>query len=170
MKATGRNLGLKNPPDLLQTVNVEQTDMARKIALREAILKFEGKLSQVEGAVFGDSDLAPLKHTFADGIYVREILLPKGTTATGKIHKHCHPGFLMSGEVSVVTEDGGIERLKAPLAMISPAGTKRIVYAHEDSVWVTVHHNPDNLRDLKQLEDLIIAKGYDELPSDILKE
>ena len=138
--------------------------------IRKTIADFEEALAKVPGAVFGDNDMAPLKHTFADGIYIREIFLPKGVLATGKIHKHCHPSFLLSGDVSVITENGGVERLKAPVSMISPAGTKRIVYAHEDSVWITVHCNPDDLRDLKQLEDLIIAKSYDELPAAILGE
>lgn len=155
---------------MIEQVSAKPTDIAQRMLLRECISAFEAAMFEQPEAVLGDSDIAPLTHTFADGIYIREIFLPKGTLATGKIHKHCHPSFLLSGDVSVVTEQGGFERLIAPLSMISPAGTKRIVYANEDSVWITVHCNPDNLRDIEQLEDLIIAKNYDELPSTVRKE
>lgn len=112
------------------------------------------------GAVFGDSAQLPLKHYFADGVYVREIFIPKGYVLTGKIHKHVHPNFLMQGSVIVVTEHGGREHLKAPLCMISQAGTKRAVLALEDTIWVTVHHNPEGETDLEKLEEWIIAKDY----------
>jgi hypothetical protein len=67
----------------------------------------------------------------------------------------------MSGEVTVVTEDGGRQRIRGPMSMISKAGTKRVVYAHEDSVWITVHVTRET--DLEKIEDEIIAKTYDEL-------
>jgi hypothetical protein len=79
---------------------------------------------------------------------------------TGKIHRHSHPNFLMSGEVIVVTENGGKEHLKAPLSMISEPGTKRAVVALEDTVWITVHVT--NETDLDKIEDYVIAKSYDD--------
>lgn len=125
--------------------------------VRAQIGALQDALSQHPDAVFGDSDLCPLKHSFADGVYVREIFIPKGTVLTGKIHKYSHPNFLMHGEVIVVTESGGREQLKAPLAMISPAGTKRAVYALEDTVWITVHvtdeTDPDTIVELMTVPD-----------------
>jgi len=92
---------------------------------REEIQKAQDFLSSVPGAVQGEEleKLCPLKHSFTPGIYVREIFLPKETMIVGKIHKHEHPNFLMSGEVLVVTEGGGKEYLKGPMSIISPAGT-----------------------------------------------
>ena len=48
--------------------------------------------------------------------------------------------------------------------MVSSAGTKRAVYAHEDTVWTTIHANSTNETDLDNLEDFIIAKNYEEFP------
>lgn len=137
---------------------------------RDSILRFEKALSSQPGAVVGDNDGCPLKHSFAPGVYVREIFIPKGTVLTGKIHRHEHPNFLMKGEVIVVTEFGGREHLKAPMSMISKAGTKRAVYAIEDTVWITVHLT--NETDLKKIEDEIIAPTYDALigPSTEMKQ
>ncbi len=130
--------------------------------LRNRILEFEGMLAQVDGAKFGDMQECPLTHKFADGVYVREIFIPKGTLLTGKIHRHSHPNFLMKGEVLVITESGGIEHLKAPLSMISPPATKRVVYALQDTVWITVHVVGEE-RDLEKIEDIVIAKSYEQL-------
>lgn len=139
------------------------TEFKKEITtVRDGILEFENMLSVCEGAVHGDSDVCPLKHSFAPGIYVREIFIPKGLVLTGKIHLHKHPNFLMSGKVKVYTEFGGFEILEAPKIMISEAGTKRVVETIEDTLWCTVHHNPTNTHDLKELEKIVIAQSYDE--------
>ncbi len=135
-----------------------------KNIIRKDIMALESAMRKRTDIVIGDSQLFPLKHTFSDGVYVREIFIPKGSLIVGKIHKHSHPNFLMKGDVSVMTEEGP-KRLKAPLSMISPAGTKRVVYAHEDTVWVTIHLNIGNTKDLKKIEKRIIAKNYAELPN-----
>ena len=132
-----------------------------RAARRESIVDFEKKLSEQPGALFGDNDFMPLKHSFADKIYVREIFIPKGSVLVGKIHKHSHPNFLLQGVADVVTEFGS-ERLTAPMSMISSAGTKRAVHAIEDCRWVTVHENPTNTQDLNELEMYIIAESYEE--------
>lgn len=140
-----------------------------KPELRESILSFESELLKLPGAILGDSERCPLKHSFSGNLYIREIFLPKGTLLTGKIHRHSHPNFLMSGEVTVVTEDGGIEHLKAPLSMISKPATKRAIYAHEDTVWITIHEVGDE-RDLKKIEEIVIAPSYADLDKQISDE
>lgn len=133
-----------------------------KEGARNNILAFESLLKKQPNAKFGDNDMCPLRHSFANGIYVREIFIPKGAILTGKIHKHEHPNFLLKGSVTVFTENGGVEHLKAPLSMISPAGTKRVVYANTDVIWVTCH-NVGNETDLKVIEKEVIAESYEEL-------
>jgi hypothetical protein len=131
------------------------------LEMREKIVKFEEQLKAIDGVMLGDNDKCPLKHSFSDGIYVREIFIPAGMHIVGKIHKHEHPNFLLSGVVDIVTEEGS-KRIQGPLSLMSPAGTKRALRAITDCVWITVHHNPDNITDLSKLEELIIAKDYDE--------
>lgn len=126
---------------------------------RAAILALENVIAKHQDAMFGDNLEMPLKHSFAPGVYVREIFIPKGSVLTGKIHRHAHPNFLMQGEVIVVTEHGGREHLKAPMSMISKAGTKRAVLALEDTVWITVHATDE--RDLKKIESYVIAPSYE---------
>lgn len=130
-------------------------------SFREGVKEFENHIGNQDGAFFGDSDVCPLKHTFSDGIYVREIRIPAGMYIVGKIHKHAHPNFLLSGIVDVVTEQG-TTTLEGPMSMISPAGTKRALYTKTDVCWVTIHHNPTNTQDLAKLEKIVIADSYKE--------
>lgn len=125
---------------------------------RKKILHVENEIRKLPGALIGDT--FPLKHTFADGMYIREISVPKGYFVITKIHKLAHPCFILKGDCSIATEDG-IKRIKAPYHMITPAGTKRIVYVHEDTVWVTVHKSDS--KDLEKIEEEIIAKSFDEM-------
>ena len=133
-----------------------------QLGIRGEIQKFEEKLSSVPGVFYGDNESCPLRHSFCGNVYIREIFIPKGTVVVGKIHRHEHPNFLLKGEVIVVTETGGIERIKAPMSMISKPATKRIVFASEDVVWVTIHEVGEE-RDLEKIEEIVIAKSYDDL-------
>lgn len=103
----------------------------------------------------------PLNHVFKPGRYIRTIFLPKGTVVVGKIHKHEHPYTIWSGHVTVVTEGAGREEIKGMYRGISPAGVKRAIYVHEDTIW-TVEHETD-LTDLTEIEEAVIAKSYTEL-------
>ena len=132
-------------------------------SLVNKMLEFESVLGSIPGAKFGD-DACPLKHTFADGLYIREMTAPKGMLNVSKLHKTTHPFFIVKGDVSILTENG-VMRIKAPFRGITKAGTKRIVYFHEDTVWITVHAT--NETDLEKIEDEIIAENFDELAENI---
>lgn len=119
------------------------------LALEEAMRS----LPQLEGKV---------THHFAPGIYMRELLIPKHAVITGKIHRAAHLNILLRGDISVLTE-AGIRRLKAPMTILSSAGIKRVGFAHEETVWVTVHANPDDERDLEKLESRFIAPSFEAL-------
>ena len=138
-----------------------------KALFREQIVALEDALKNTEGAMIGNA--FPLKHTFADGIYVREITIPAGIIMTGKIHLHDHPNFLLKGSVTVYTEEGGAELLVAPCSMISPKHTKRALYTHQECVWTTVHLNPSNITDIDKLEKQIVVETYEELEVGMVK-
>lgn len=123
--------------------------------LREKILWAQDKLSDLPQA-----DL-PLSHYFAPGIYMREMFIPKGCLVIGKIHAHQHPVMLVKGTACYLTEFDGINTITGLMTMVSLPGTKRMLYTLTDTVWMTVHHNPDDLRDPESLESLIIVPNYE---------
>tara|TARA_R110001599_G_scaffold310210_1_gene517327 strand:- start:77 stop:535 length:459 start_codon:yes stop_codon:yes gene_type:complete len=143
----------------------EITKKEQKLQKRSYIMELQDSLMKlVDGnnVVKGDSNTFPLKHTFTDGIYIRQMSMKKDSFVIGKIHKHNHVWFLLSGEISVVDENNTIDHI-APCYVEAPSGSKRMIYAHEDSVWVNIHANPTNTQDLEELEELIIAKDYEEI-------
>ncbi len=141
---------------------VEQSNLSEQMDYREKILAFEELMKKHPNAVEGN--VMPLKHSFSPGIYMREVFLPKGMLLTGKIHRHEHPNVLLQGKIEMVTESGGIETMEAPQAMISPAGTKRVIYVLENCRWITFHFNPNNETDIDKLEREIVVDDYNELP------
>jgi quercetin dioxygenase-like cupin family protein len=97
----------------------------------------------------------PFRNHFAKGVYGRELFIPKGTTLTGKIHKYTQINVLVCGELSVLTDEG-VKKVKPPFVVVSPAGTKRAAYAHEDSIWLTVHGTEET--DVEKIESIFIAQ------------
>ena len=96
----------------------------------------------------------PVVHRFAPGLYIREITVPADTLMTGRVHRHEHFSAMVSGEMSTLVE-GSIQRIEGYHPFIAAPGTKRVGYVHSPVVWLTCHHNPDNLRDIEQIEALL---------------
>lgn len=114
----------------------------------------------------------PVKNWLAPGVYCREIHLPADSVVVGRIHRFEHMSILSKGRVTVVTEFGE-EEYTAPASFISPAGTKRVVLSHEDTIWTTIHPNPDNETNIESLENRYTAMEYAELGmivGDLLKD
>jgi hypothetical protein len=104
------------------------------------------------------------KHSFAEGLYIREMNMKKGQLGVSAIHKHSYGFFLLSGLLAGTKEDG-IDEFKSPCYIVSPQGAKRIVYAITDCKIVTVHANPTNTQDLDELAKTNVVfdwKEYDE--------
>lgn len=136
-----------------------------KLSTRKKILDFQNALvdnaDEVNIVTHHDSKLFPLKHTFADGIYVRQMSMDIGSVVVGAIHKHLHVWFLLTGHISVVTEDS-IEDYIAPCYVVATPGTKRVIRANEKSIFVNIHKNPTNSQDIEWLEKEIVAKDFKE--------
>tara|TARA_R110000751_G_C13393596_1_gene436738 strand:+ start:56 stop:475 length:420 start_codon:yes stop_codon:yes gene_type:complete len=111
--------------------------------------------------IYGDGkniptvDEVPVTHKFADQMYIRQMDMKKGQVVVGCIHKHLHVWFLLTGKVTI-NNNGAIEDYIAPCYTISKPGARRVIYAHEDCIFVNVHKNPSNTRDIKKLEKEIV--------------
>jgi len=103
----------------------------------------------------------PLKHTFADGIYIRQMDMKADSMVVGAIHNHLHVWFLLTGRLAVITEDT-TEEFISPCYVLATPGSKRVIYAMEDSIFVNVHKNPSNIKDIKKLEDEIVSLTFED--------
>lgn len=99
-----------------------------------------------------DQAECPLKHSFHDGLYVREIFVPKDALFIGRVHKNGHIVRLTSGTV-IDLHEGEETELTAPFEFRSYPGYQAVFRAVTDVVGESVHENPDESRDIQFLED-----------------
>ncbi len=144
----GRAALLPAVPENANLLQVEGAGIREKVARLEQSMRGSGQEIEL-----------PVKHHFARGVYVRELFIPKGTALVGKIHKYSQVNIVSKGDISVLTEDG-IKRVQAGATIVSCAGIKRAGYAHEDTIWVTIHGTHET--DVDRLEDELIAESFDE--------
>lgn len=130
----------------------------QKEKFRNKIVEFENIVKSVPNS-FG-ADPFPLTHNFADGMYIRQLIVPARTLTVTKIHAQTHPFFLLKGTISILTEEG-VKKITAPYSGITKKGTKRIIWHHDEVMITTVHRT--NETDLEKIEEEVIAKNFEEL-------
>ena len=128
-----------------------------KTKFQNKILEFEAAITkyceennhqELNSQITGQTEGA-VTHNFADGQYIRQIVMPKNLLVSTKIHAKNHPFFIMKGEASIYS-DKGVERIKAPFHGITEAGTKRVLYVHEECTFITVHRT-----DCLEIDDIL---------------
>ena len=97
-----------------------------------------------------------VKHYFSHGVYARELYIPKDTILVGKLHKYPQLNILSKGDISVLIDEE-VKRIQAPYTVVSPAGTKRIAYTHEDTIWLTIHGTEET--NLDAIEEYFTANS-----------
>lgn len=97
-------------------------------------------------------------HHFAPGIYMRDVVIPAGTTLISEVHKTEHFWMVLKGSLSVWVDNEVPYLIGATDTGITLPGTRRFAHAHEEVIWRTVHANPSDTRDLDQLHDEIIQE------------
>ena len=96
----------------------------------------------------GDTVELDVQHHFSDGLYARELFIPAGVCLVGALHKTKHMYMVVSGKCRVSSQYGNQE-IVAPFMGETLPGTKRVIYAETDCVWVTYH--PTELTDIDQI-------------------
>lgn len=129
-----------------------------EITSREDILKYEEEIKAMDTAF--DECPYPLFHSFADGMYTREIHVNGGDLMVGKIHKNEYFVKMLTGKGWVVSEFGAKE-LVAPCSFTAKAGVKHIGFFLKDTVW-TDTHKTDAIT-VEAAEKEIFAESYEDL-------
>lgn len=101
-----------------------------------------------------------VKHTFANGLYAREMSLKANSFVVGALHKTQHLYNISKGSCMVALEDK-VEYLEAPYSGITEIGDKRVITAITDLVWTTYHVTDETDPDI--IAELITVKDHREL-------
>jgi len=115
--------------------------------ISEARAAEEDAMNRLEAALMdGEQITCPLVHSFTPGIYIRQIFIPAGAMITSRVHKTEHHFIILKG---VIVVKSGTEDVvyRAPYMGITDPGTRRALLAIEDTVWATIHANPDDITD-----------------------
>jgi hypothetical protein len=143
------------------TVQAEEGDlMAPAVSLAEERREIDREIVVVETLLLSGLKQAKyeMRHSFAPGIYLREIKMFAGTELIGAEHLTEHFNFVLTGK-ALVKMAGRTEAIEAPCYFKSGESVRKMLCIIEDMRWVTVHANPNNLRDLKELWAMIARKS-----------
>jgi hypothetical protein len=110
--------------------------------------RLEYQLSQMKEAEL------PLTHFFTPGIYIRMAFAPAGSMFTTVHHNTEHPFILISGITDVISQDGSA-RITGPYLGFTQPGTRRVVYAVTDALYLTIHANHDDIQDPDEIIERI---------------
>ena len=155
-----------NPESVLETISQNRG------VLWEKINEFKGQLLSIEETVKHHTpemqEAMPLKHHIKDGIYTREIFMPKGSLNVSFIHKQQHPSFLVKGKLSFLNDEGIVETIEAPHSIFTQIGAQRVFYIHEDATWICVYKTDATTPE--EAEKEIYAESFHELPQEIINK
>ena len=93
------------------------------------------------------------QHLFADGMYCRQVTMPKGSLVIGHIHKKEAINVLASGKILIKTRrEDEWEEISAPFVNSTKGGMRKIIYVLEDAYFMNIFRT----------ENTTLDKLYDE--------
>ncbi len=122
--------------------------------------------NNIEG-IYGDgknlvnNDVFKITHDFSDQLYMRKMIMPAGSFVVSAIHHTDHFWFLLVGRILVTTDGEEIEHI-APCYEKSIKGAKRLIKCLEDCLFINVHKNPTNTKNMKKIEKKLYSFTIEE--------
>ena len=115
------------------------------------------KVSELHTELQGqfDVDLGTVHH-FSDGLYSKEMHIPKGYIAGSHAHKYSHLSILAKGSV-IVRTDEGVESYTAPACIEIKAGIHHSIESIEDTVWYCIHATAET--DVEKVDAVLIREN-----------
>jgi quercetin dioxygenase-like cupin family protein len=95
------------------------------------------------------------KHHFSEGLYSKEMTLPKGCRAYSHKHSYSHLSILAKGEV-IVTTDTTQHRYTAPACIEIKAQENHEILALEDVTWFCIHATDE--KDEHKVDEVLIGE------------
>ena len=94
-------------------------------------------------------------HHFSDGLYSKQMHLPKGYKAYSHKHTYSHLSILAKGKV-VVTTDDSTAMYEAPACINIAGGLNHEITALEDVVWYCIHATDET--DATKVDQVLIGE------------
>lgn len=141
-------------------MNSNVARLAKGAPTMEEILALQDKASQLPQIIY------PVFHHFSEHVYTREFHMPAGHFVIGKEHRTRHLNILAKGKCTVWTVHGrmDLDATNGPRTFESMAGVKKVVLAHTDIVWMTIHATDETDQDRLEGEIIRPAEQLDLFP------
>ena len=81
---------------------------------------------------------------FAHKTYAKILKIPAGVMLTGEVYKEGCINILLKGRITILTENG-VAMFTAPEVIVPVPYSKKVGYAHEDTLWMNVFGVPDEV-------------------------
>jgi len=99
-----------------------------------------------------ECDLGTVHH-FSDGLYTKEMHIPKGFMAVTHAHAYSHLSILSKGKVIVKTDNSTVE-YTAPACLEITKHVHHSIEALEDSIWYCIHATDET--DINKIDNVLI--------------
>jgi len=131
--------------------NCQSNEIQETRATRESVDALQSAMVELPQAPGMDTT-----HFFGGGMYCRRIAIPAGRVIVSKVHSTEHMFIGCVGEL-LVAGQGENYTLRPGDVVVSPVGTKRVVFSVTDVVVMTVHKTDrisvDNLEEELMSDD-----------------
>ncbi len=97
-----------------------------------------------------------IRHHFSDGVYAKQMILPKGHYAISHKHNYDHLSILASG-AALVEVDGKETIYTAPACINITAGTEHKIIALENTTFFCIHAT--NETDIEKIDKVLIEEN-----------
>jgi len=115
------------------------------------------KVDNFVNQLAGRFDADPMvEHHFSDGVYAKQMFIPKGYVAATHKHNFSHLSILAQGQV-VVSTNAGSHFYLAPACIEIKAEEHHTIEALQDCVWYCVHATDE--KDESKVDAVLISKG-----------
>ena len=152
--------------EILHNIHTERGLLWESI---EDLRKALGQLDEsVEHHTEAMQDMFPVTHHIENGMYTRELFMPKGSLVVSFIHKQNHPSFFLEGEMSLLMDTGEVKRVKGPMVVQTEVGTQRVAYIHEDTRWACVYRT--DAKTVEEAEKEVYTLDFRELPESVIQK
>jgi len=92
-------------------------------------------------------------HNFSDGLYAKQMFVPKGYVVGTHAHTFSHLSILAKGKVIVRTDDS-VAEYTAPACLEIKEGIHHAIEALEDTVWFCIHATDET--DINKIDEILI--------------
>lgn len=148
---------------LNELINIPETPLSKE-DYRTWIESLQADICQIEGAMDRHESINhgyTLEEALTPGIYVREYTMPAEQLVISKVHLQTHPFLITKGKVSVYNGEE-VVTYEAPYKGVTPAGTKRILYTHTETSWITFHPTDSDELEIHDKNGVITCDTFEE--------